>query len=188
MNTVLFQNDKRWGSMLLGEGPSTIGKGGCLLTCLTMAARELGTHPGVIPPHVNQRLVAAGAFDGDLLRVHDAAEALGLVAPLFERVSLDDDQKPAEREDLAAALSLAMKAGLAILHVDHDSAKARGDAQGDHFVLAVKLEKGDVLCLDPAVGRVVLGYPELDGLAVWKPGDIRTYRVRAVRPIRRGAV
>jgi hypothetical protein len=183
--TPLYQADSRWTSLLLGNGPSTIGKGGCLLVCLTMAARELGTHPAVLPPHVNARLLAARCFDGDMLRVHDAADVLGLVAPLFERVSLDDKEKPATADDVAAALGLAMRAGLAILHVDHDSAKAKGDAKGDHFILAVTLEKGDVMCLDPAIGRVVLGFPELDGLAVWGKGDVRNYRVRAVRPIRR---
>lgn len=178
----LYQADGRWSSIRLGGGPSTIGRGGCLLTCLTMAARILGTRPGLIPPHANKAFQDAKAFDGDLLRIHDAAPVLGLLAPLSERVvghPGDTQIKDCVRDALGVD-------GLAIMHVDHDATRIGGDASGDHFILARLIQGGAFLvCLDPAVGRVSLTWPELEGVAVWGKNDRRVYRVVGVRPIRR---
>ena len=178
---LLYQADSRWSTILLGAGPSTIGRGGCLLCCLTMAARRLQTRPALIPPHANKQFQDAAVYDGDRLRIHDAAPVLGLLAPLSERVMGrpgDPHIKDAIRDAFGAD-------GLAVLHVDYDGEKPGGDVDGDHFVLAVELTPTSVVCLDPAVGRVTLSWPVLEGVAVWGKVDRRAYCVVGVRPIRR---
>lgn len=177
----LYQADNRWSQITLGAGPSTIGRGGCLLTCLSMAARILGTRPSLIPPHANKAFQDASVYDGDRLRIHDAAPVLGLLAPLSERVASspgDAHIKDAIRDAFGAD-------GLAILHVDYDGNKPGGDVGGDHFILAVEKQPSAIICYDPAVGRVSLSWPLLEGLAVWSKTDRRLYCVVGVRPIRR---
>lgn len=174
----LYQSDTHWTGLPLGDGPSTIGKKGCLLVALTMAARETGVRPSLLPPHANLFCLEAGAFEGDALIIHKAAAALDLEAPLFERVVA-----PIGSGALIDAVSNALTAGdLAILHVDHE-----GDDDGDHFILAYAIKGDRVLCYDPAVGRVSLTWPGLEsaGEVVWGPKDFRRYRVTAVRPIRK---
>lgn len=178
---VLYQADSRWSQLRLGDGPSTIGKAGCLLTCLTMAARILGTRPALIPPHANKAFQDAAVYDGDRLRVHDAAPVLGLLAPLSERV-VGQPGDPHLKDALRDAFG---QDGLAILHVDYDGTKPGGDVSGDHFILAAGWNPSTVLCNDPAVGRMSLSWPLLEGLAVWGKTDRRLYCVVGVRPIRR---
>lgn len=181
----LYQADAHWSGLTLGKGPSTIGKSGCLLVCLTMAAREFGVRPTLLPPHANLLCLEAGAFDGDALIVHLAAAALDLDAPLAERIVA-----PVGSGALIDAVSDALVGGaLAILHVDHDSTRPSGDADADHFILAYQIKGDRVLCYDPAVGRVQLTWPGLQsaGDVVWGPKDFRRYRVMAVRPIRKAA-
>ena len=181
MSGPLYQADSRWSTITLGAGPSTIGRAGCLLVCLVMAARRLQTRPALIPPHANKAFQDAAVYDGDRLRVHDAAPVLGLVAPLSERVTGNPGSaqiKDTVRDAFGAD-------GLAILHVDYDGDKPGGDIDGDHFILAVEMTPSSVVCLDPAVGRVVLSWPMLEGLAVWGKTDRRLYCVVGARPIRR---
>lgn len=185
MTEPLYQSDKHWSGVTLGEGPSTIGRGGCLLCCLTMAARELGTRPSLLPVHANLEFLDAGAFHGDALVIHLAAPTIGLDAPLADRV-----KAPPGSGALRDAVEDAIFAGgLAILHVDHDGDRPGGDADGDHFVLAHKIEGNRLHCLDPAVGRVLLSWPGLESVSdvVWGKGDHRRYHVLAVRPVRRAA-
>ena len=181
----LYQADTHWSGLTLGDGPSTIGKSGCLLVCLTLAARELGALPSLLPPHANLLCLQAGAFSGDALVVHLAAAALDLEAPLDDRV-----KAPIGSGALIDAVSDALTSGaLAILHVDHDSNRPAGDVDADHFILAYQIKGDRVLCYDPAVGRVSLTWPGLEsaGDVVWGPKDFRRYRVVAVRPIRKAA-
>ena len=178
---VLYQADSRWSQIALGSGPSTIGRGGCLLVCLTMAARRLQTRPALIPPHANKQFQDAAVYDGDRLRIHDAAPVLGLLAPLSERVT----GQPGSTQIKDAVRDAFGADGLAILHVDYDGDKPGGDVEGDHFILAVEMLPSSIVCHDPAVGRVVLSWPMLEGLAVWGKTDRRLYCVVGVRPIRR---
>lgn len=67
----LNQRDKRWSSIKLGFGTSTIGSHGCFLTCLSMIVDKT-------PPEVNEILKKAGAFYKDLIISDKAAAALGL--------------------------------------------------------------------------------------------------------------
>lgn len=166
--------------MTLGHGPSTIGRGGCLLTCLEICRRELLKNGPADVSAANKRCLAADAFAQDRLIVEKAASALGLDAPSADRVYAHD----ADDAHLASALVDAVTKGLAILHVDHDSGKPNGDASGDHFIVAVAKAADWVQCLDPACGRVVLDFPSLRGLATWGNNDIRKYRVVSLIPVR----
>lgn len=60
---LLSQQDPRWSSKLLGTSPSfTIGKYGCLLTCLAMVANGLGESES--PDTLNAKMVAVNGFEG----------------------------------------------------------------------------------------------------------------------------
>ena len=181
----LYQADAHWSGLTLGDGPSTIGKSGCLLVCLTLAARELGALPSLLPPHANLLCLQARAFSGDALVVHLAAAALDVESPVKEVV-----KAPVGSGALIDAVSDALTANsLAILHVDHDAERPNGDVDGDHFILAYQIKGDRLLCYDPAVGRVQLAWPGLTsvGDVVWGPRDFRRYHVVAVRPIRKAA-
>lgn len=181
----LYQSDRHWASLTLGEGPATIGRGGCLLLCLTMAARILGTRPSILPVHANLEFLDVNAFHGDALVIHLAAPTLGLDAPLKERV-----KAPPGSGVLRDATEDALFSGsLAILHVDHDGDRPGGDVDGDHFILAHRIEGNRLLCMDPAVGRVSLTWPGLEsaGEVLWGKEDRRKYHTIAVRPVRKAS-
>ncbi len=172
---TLWQADPRWSKETLGHGPSTIGRGGCLLTVLTEAATLLTHRPGLIPPMVNATLKATpGAFIKDRLDVEVAARALGMVSPARER-----DAGPSGVV-LRDAIDAALCRGFAILHVDHD-----GVDGGDHFVLATgRGPLNEVDCIDPAPAhRILLGWPDLEAPVFWGK-KLKRYRVVAVRPLR----
>lgn len=185
--STLWQGDKRWSGIQLGHGPGRIGKSGCLLTCLTEAARVLAHRPGLLPPHANELLrgvpgafVAAGSdIPGDSLVVEVAAKALGMESPQRER----ETGAPGSVV-LRDALEAAFSRGYAIVHVDHN-----GIDGGDHFLLALKRsEDGTVDCIDPALARhVPLAWPGLDTHVMWGKHP-KIYRVVAVRPLRPLAV
>ena len=52
---VIDQRDRRWAFKMLGNSDSTIGDYGCLVSSFAMLA-------GMLPPEVNSRMIAAGAF------------------------------------------------------------------------------------------------------------------------------
>lgn len=166
----LAQNDRRWGSIVLGNGPSSIGRSGCLLVCLTEAARRLAGRPDLLPPHANEICRQVGAFFGASLVVPEAARALGL----------EVDEKVTAEGDLADAVERALELGCAIVHVDHDA-----DPEGDHFLLATSFagEPRHVECLDPATGVPVwLSWPDLKATTRWGK-TVKQYRAISVRPI-----
>ena len=177
MSGPLYQADSRWGSIVLGDGPSTIGKSGCLLVCLVEAARYLGTRPDMLPPHLNEACRQRGCFFGASLVVRDAAPLVGLVSPDAEKVT----------SNLADQVVGMLGGGLAVLHVDHDD-----DPQGDHFLLAVKVAQREgmpphVECYDPATGVPVwLSLPDLEATARWGK-VVKRYRTLSARPIRKAA-
>lgn len=199
---TLWQADFRWGGIKCGGGPSTLGRGGCLVTCLTEAARLLTGRTTLLPPHVNNACIRAKAFDwqrnkagdpilnqesgkkilGDNLILDAAAKLYGLECPLSERVvvPLGEDRKP-----LVDSLTEMLRRGYAIVHVDHDSTTPGGDLAPDHFILATGIDGHGVVCADPALARSVdLYMPNLDNpTLLW--GKIKKhYRAVAVRPIR----
>lgn len=176
---TLWQNDKRWGSLRLGDGQSTIGHAGCLLTLLCEAASRQAGRTGITPPHANEALRKAGAFSGSNLIVELAARALGMESPAEEKVKgLPGDDK------LQIALSGALSRGMAIVHVDHD-----GDGVGNHFILAISMSAMGakhmyVECTDSALAKTVrLSWPGLSAQVEWA-GVPKTYRAVSVRPLR----
>lgn len=181
MTSCLRQSDRRWSSLLLGDGPSTIGKSGCLLCCLVEAARRLAGRPDLLPPHANEIARQIGAFYGASLVIREAARALGLDAP--------DDGKVDASGDMAEAIERALAAGCAIVHVDHDGGRADGDPEGDHFLLAVGFARPPggplhVECTDSATGVPVwLSWPDLAATVRWGKA-VKHYRAVSVRPVR----
>ncbi len=178
---TIRQADQRWSTILLGDGPATIGRAGCLLVCLVESARLLAGRPDLLPPHANELCRQVGAFFGSALVVREAAKALGLESP--------DDEKVDSDGDMADALERALAKGHAVVHVDHDSAREDGDPEGDHFLLAVGFARPaggplHVECYDPATGVPVwLSWPDLAATARWGK-RIKQYRAVSVRPLR----
>lgn len=157
--TVYRQADDRWSQAVLGEGPSTIGRSGCLLVCLAMAREHiLGCE--LAPLEANERCLAAGAYHRSLLIVPRAAEALGLA--LVERLGGPGQPAPS-LEAMRALVDEALSAGgVAVLHVDHD---ARGG--GDHFVLIYDRAGAGYLAADPAPGTSITLDADLRGRSRW---------------------
>lgn len=180
---LLRQNDPRWGSHQLGKGTLTIGKAGCLLTCLVMAANRLRSESKT-PLEADALCTAAGAFNGSLIVVPKAAEVLGLRAPDAARVRA----KPGDLHLTATIRDTLQQDGLAIVHVDHDSKLPLGDPEGDHFVLAFRVVKPDIgpehyECVDPAPGAVVwLDTTSCEGTSKWGK-QFKQYKATGVIPV-----
>jgi hypothetical protein len=168
------QADPRWGSAVLGFGPSTIGRAGCLLVCLCEAARMLR---GVeMPPPL---LNAAGIDRKAFLHSMALTKELGALAKLVVGEKQTGDV-PTMRGMIGETLR---SGGLVIAHVDHT-----GDAFGDHFVL-IHADSYDasgnrrLLYADAATGRdAELDAVNLEGSTVWGT-RVKTYRVRGVRSV-----
>jgi hypothetical protein len=169
------QADPRWSAGVLGFGPSTIGRAGCMLVCLCEAARMLrGVE--MPPPLLNSAGVDRKAF------LHSSAltKELGALAGLV----VGDKLTAAEPSLLRGVIGEALRnGGLAIAHVDHT-----GDAFGDHFVL-LHAERHDasgfkrIVYADPATGRdAELDAVSLTGSTVWGSRP-KTYRVTSVRSV-----
>ena len=195
MTTFFRQSDPSWSHCRLGHGPSTIGRAGCLLTALCQARVWLHdddkTARIVEPVDANLRCLDAGAFVGSGLVVAKAAQALGLVADPSLRRSITSGD-----DALRNAIRDAFERGdVVLLHVDHDSTLAHGDPEGDHWILALRLELVDhhdtpgvvsitpeLVCADPATGREArISLRTLHDIGgTWKP-----YRVTDVQPVSR---
>lgn len=169
------QADPRWSQEMLGFGPATIGRAGCMLVCLCEAARELR---GVetLPPLLNRMGVNRRAF------LHSSAltSQLGALAGLV----VGDKITANEPSLLRGAIGDAFRGGgLSILHVDHT-----GDMTGDHFVLALREEHDAsgfrrLVYADPATGREgQLDAVNLEGVTTWGT-TVKRYRVRSVRSV-----
>lgn len=183
--TPLFQNDGRWHTILVGDGPGTFGNVGCVVTALLEAARALGTvEPTVMPPNANQRFLDAGGCfvhwdevtqhyvdGGDELVVPVAAPCLGLVAG-------DLVTGPGMADALSRVLA---DGGAAVVRVNTHN----GDV-GQHTITAVAASATPpgFMCLCPAVGRITLD-ANLCASTSWGKNDPRQYRAVNVRPIRR---
>lgn len=162
MKDVIRQGDLPHGTMLLGGGPKTVSKAGCLLCCLVMAAREC------VPAFGNftvksaiERLRLVEAFGRDLtgrqtsaMIVPAAAAALGMRlvhrAPSLTEVEKHlDEMKPV------------------IIGIDYKQGRSSGFSNADHFVLGVRMRDEILTVADPATGRILLldhRAPAYDGL------------------------
>ena len=176
---ALWQGDKRWGKAKLGEGGSTFGKAGCVVTCLAQAMRQMGVDNEATPLTVQAKAFAAG---GEPFRGPNAIT--GVVAAANGMVCADRVSEVEGAAAMQLAIGEALVDGTALLHVDHDQDRG-GTPEADHWVLAVRLDGDDVVYLDPATadeGRLQLR--TLTGPSLWD-GVPRVYRVRGVRALRR---
>src|SRR5574337_675712 len=173
---TLWQNAKPWGSQKLGNGSSTIGGAGCVLTCLCEAARLFGTKPLLTPDEANEDLKDVdGAFLGSELVLAKAAPVYGLECPTGGWVQAEPGH-----QSLKDAFEQHLVDGVAaFVRVDID-----GDGKGDHTILAVGRRDGAIDCLDPALAQhVYLSWPSLEVGVRWGKRDL-TYRVVGFRPVR----
>jgi hypothetical protein len=189
---VLKQGDPQWKDRWLGniDGFDTIGRKGCTLTSLAIAARVIGTSDDVTPDELQDECRAKAAFFYQRLLIHVAAPLVGLEAPLRDRRALRDGHTEEDLRRCAdhavEALSDVVHRGVAILGVDHDSRKPGGDPDEDHYLCLVRHQKKGplpprYLCIDPADGSVV----SIDRQTLQGTTRGKTYRVVSVRPVRR---
>ena len=168
MSKRLRQADPRWSKVVLGFGPGTIGRYGCVLTCLCHAAKFLrGVE--LLPPHLNAMGQQAKAFKGELI-----------IWGLIQRHAGLDIKSPMTGDELAATIHTALRAkGCCLLHVDH-----KNDERGDHWILAHSLSDiGDFICSDPATGDdVIISKDTLRGATTWV-NEPKVYTVRVARPV-----
>jgi hypothetical protein len=169
------QADPRWSAAVLGFGPSTIGRAGCMLVSLCEAARMLrGVE--MPPPMLNSAGIDRKAF----------LHSMAITKELGALAGLDVGEK--QTGDIATMRGMVGETlragGLVIAHVDHT-----GDAFGDHFVL-IHADTYDgsgfrrLRYADPATGRdAQIDGMTLEGVTTWGT-RVKTYRIRSVRSVR----
>ncbi len=62
------QGDSRWDKTRLGNGGSSIGSSGCVLSCLSMLLNAEASNPRMTPDQLNDWLRRNGGFAGNLMR------------------------------------------------------------------------------------------------------------------------
>ncbi|HEY8258273.1 MAG TPA: hypothetical protein VIG08_11525 [Gemmatimonadales bacterium] len=139
----------------LGSGSLNVSGHGCALCTLTMAATAIGTATthwpkdlqprDLTPPKANDIIKAAGGFNGSLLKMGVAAEALGMT---YDELGKTSDLKQSDVTWIESHLA----AGFPVAgHVDYKSSNV-----GDHWILiAGRRPNGTFDAIDPATGRVV---------------------------------
>lgn len=173
-----WQGDARWRHDSLGLGDSTMAKAGCLVTALTLGAHWLGVKtPDFTPGDANKLLKKhAACWSGSNLIMQLAAKHLGLLCPADKRLKARFGDP-----GLAKLLEETLEAGdAAVIHVSTDGDPADG---GEHFLLAYKLEAGEVFCADPALGALVtLPLHKLEAKVMWREKQ-KLYQVVSVAPL-----
>lgn len=174
MKPVIYkQADPKWSKQKLGFGTSTIGLGGCLVTCFAIIG-EMLTGKTLTPDVVNARCKIGGAFQNSRLFPKEAARILGL--EVVARV----DEVPSEDPRIVHTVNEALDAGdLAIVEVDHNQKEG-----GDHFIVVSGRPPGGpgYEAIDPA-GTGALGQKhsllaldsKLFGVSFWGSKSIRRY-------------
>ena len=149
-----------YASTKLGEGKLNIAGHGCALCTLTMAATAIGSPTkdwpadllprDLTPPIVNDILRKAGVFDGSLLVMGRAAEALGMSYDEYGMRPTDWNDKLSADEVLYIESNLIATNPVAA-NVDY-----RESERGDHWILITKrFGDGTFGCIDPATGRAL---------------------------------
>lgn len=174
---VLKQSDPRWAKVKLGTSTTSVAAAGCLATCYAQALRVLRIDDDATPDEV----VAVGkATPGAFLRA-------SIVQPVLSKALGIKASDPVAAVQGAQAVRAHIVAGLAhgvvILHVDHDSHRAGGDIDGDHFVLAIGMSDDAITYCDPATGGLgTLDLRTMSGMASWG-SPLRRYEVRSARAL-----
>lgn len=174
---VLKQADPRWAKKKLGTSTTSIAAAGCLATCYAQALRVLGIDEKATPAEV---VDVGNATPGAFLRA-------SIVQPVLSKALGIKASDPVASVQGAQAVRAHIIAGLAhgvvILHVDHDSHRAGGDIDGDHFVLAIGMSDDAITYCDPATGGLgTLDLRTMSGMASWG-SPLRRYEVRSARAL-----
>jgi hypothetical protein len=132
------QMDPHWKDNPLGlDNSTTIGRFGCLLTCMTMVADGFGND--VTPQTLNEKMKAAGGFQGALV----VPAVLPNVLPgIRYQKYIQCDNPPAPIADIDATLD----AGLPVI-VEVDYSPAPG--MQNHWIVLYDRQGDDYLIQDP---------------------------------------
>ncbi len=174
-----WQGNPEYGQDQLGDGDSTMSKGGCLASAMRAAAIYLGTRkPTEGPGQANKDYRKGKAFIGSDLVMHKAAEIDGLSCPQNTRLKMKEG---ATFEQLQALLEATLKDGdVAIVHVSTDWNLGNG---GEHFILAYKAEGDNILTADSALATsVTLPRKTLEKKVSWN-AKTKLYQVVSVAPV-----
>jgi len=134
---LLWQNDPKWASEKLGNGPQTIKEWGCLMTSLCMVTNGYGYKE--TPSSFNKKVKAAGGFQGAMIMP-------SVVPSVFPGVVFQDYMDCEKAPAPISRIDQHLAAGNpAIIQVDWSSAPG---AQS-HWVVAYAREGDDYLILDP---------------------------------------
>ncbi|HOC95427.1 MAG TPA: C39 family peptidase [Candidatus Cloacimonadota bacterium] len=91
--TWYSQSDSRWENKRLGNSRSSIGKSGCVLSCLSMLLSAEASNPRVTPDNLNEWLRQNDGYVGNLMRWQVAGEidGSGLGLELQSQTSKNND-------------------------------------------------------------------------------------------------
>lgn len=137
----LSQNDPAWKSKRLGfDNSNTIGKWGCLLTCLAMVADRYGYDE--TPLSLNDKLKALGPNVGFMGALVIPASLPRVLPRLRFRNYIECHDSPAPLADIDASLAAQMPV---IVEVDYSAAPGLQN----HWVVLYQKSGGDYLIRDP---------------------------------------
>jgi hypothetical protein len=137
----LSQNDPVWKSKRLGfDNSNTIGKWGCLLTCLAMVANRYGYDE--TPLSLNDKLKALGPNVGFMGALVIPASLPRVLPRLRFRNYIECHNSPAPLADIDASLAAEMPV---IVEVDYSPAPGLQN----HWVVLYQKSAGDYLIRDP---------------------------------------
>jgi Peptidase_C39 like family len=137
----LSQNDPAWKFKRLGfDNSNTIGKWGCLLTCLAMVANRYGYDE--TPLSLNDKLKALGPNVGFMGALVIPASLPRLLTRLRFRNYIECHNSPAPLTDIDASLAAEMPV---IVEVDYSAAPGLQN----HWVVLYQKSGGDYLIRDP---------------------------------------
>lgn len=187
--TAYSQRDERWSGERLGFGPRTIGRWGCLLTCMAMSLGRFGEQ--ATPAELNARLrmlTVGSGFTGDSVMFAALPAAFpqiafgGNMAPSADTGArfVTGVEEPGLLNHIDAHLAAG---GIVILQVDVSAVTPYIPDADQHWVLAVARRGDDYDILDPLDGRLaslVQRYGEKGALAAIKSALF--YGKAAIRP------
>ncbi len=134
---LLWQNDPKWASEKLGNGPQTIKEWGCLMTSLCMVTNGYGYKE--TPSSFNKKMKDAGGFQGAMIMP-------AVVSAVFPGVVFQDYMDCEKVPAPISRIDQHLAAGNpAVIQVDWSNAPG---AQS-HWVVAYAREGDDYLILDP---------------------------------------
>lgn len=89
------QGDQRWDDTRLGNGRSSIGRSGCVVSCLSMLLNAEASNPHITPDGLNDWLRKNGGYSGSLMRwqVPGDIDGAGTGLELASQISRRNDWK-----------------------------------------------------------------------------------------------